>query len=111
MTEVANPLYLSPAVQAKALAEALNKLGFNADVRAWREFLLHPCVVIQCGKRHVQQVEYVFAAPEMGGDDRFWFWRCAPDDPLVMERITPISNVSATADLLARTIPQVREAV
>jgi hypothetical protein len=109
MTEVANPVYLSPAVQAEALAEALNQFGFGTSVWKWRDYLLHPCVVIRCGTRHVQQTEYVFAAPEMGGDDSWWFWRISPDDPLVMERVAPVTNISATADLLARTLPQIQD--
>jgi hypothetical protein len=109
MTELATPVYINPAIQAEALAEALNQQGFQTDVWKWRDYLLHPCVVIRCGTRHVQQTEYVFAAPEMGGDDSWWFWRISPDDPLVMERVAPVTNISATADLLARTLPQIRE--
>jgi hypothetical protein len=110
MTEVAAPVYLNPATQADALADALKALGFGAEVFKWRDYLLHPCVVIRCGARHVKQVEYVFAAPEVGGDDdTWWWWRVSPDDPLVMERILPVSLISATADLLARTLPQIQE--
>lgn len=103
-----NPVYLHPAVQADALAEALNQLGFTTAVMKQRVY--HPCVVVKCGAgRHVRQTEYIYVAPEPNSDGEWWFWRASPDDVLVMEKIAPISQVSATADLLARAIPQVRE--
>lgn len=111
MTEIAqNPVYLHPGVQAQALGAALDQLGFTTEVWKSRDFLCHPCIVIRCGQqRHVRQVEYVYAAPEINGERRWWFWRASSDDAATMEMIAPISQVSATADLLARALPQIRE--
>jgi hypothetical protein len=110
VTELAaNPVYLNPAEQAEALALALNALGFSTRVHKARQFMYHPCVVIHCGPtRHVKEPEYVYCAPEPSGD--YWFfWRVDPGDKLRVEKIAPIAQVSNTADLLARTIPQLEE--
>jgi hypothetical protein len=110
MTDVAvtspNPVFLSPAEQAEALAEALAQLGFSTEVWKSRDYMKHPCVAVRCGpKRHLQQTEYIYAAPNTRDGGEWWFWRTSPDDPLVMEVVYPISQISATADLLTRTFP------
>jgi hypothetical protein len=109
MTEVVDPVWVNPAVQAEALAKALRQIGFSTTVWKSRDYLEHPCVVVKCATRHLRQTEHIFAAPKLGGDDQFWFWRVSPHDPLTMELIAPISHVSASANLLARTITYVPE--
>jgi hypothetical protein len=113
MTDVAvtssNPVFLSPAEQAEALAQALAQLGFSTEVWKSRDYMYHPCVVVRCGTRHLLQTEYIFAGPNSRDSGEWWFWRASPDDPLVMEVVYPISQISATADLLARTIPQIQD--
>jgi hypothetical protein len=113
MTEITRfdliPICLSPADQAEALADALNRLGFTTNVwksrlrKSGNDYSENPCVLVRCGARHVRQPEIIYAAPRIG-DDQFWFYRVSPEDNLAMEQIAPISQVSATADLLARMI-------
>ena len=106
MTELANPVYLSPVRQAEALAYALAKFGYSAEVWKSRDYQIHPCVVVRCGpKIHLRQTEYVFAGPR-DGDDEWWFYRANPQDVTVLEQIAPISQVSNAAGLLKRTLPQ-----
>jgi len=113
MTEIAHPVYLKPSAQAEALAEALAKFGFSTEVRKWRDYLQHPCVVIRCGDGlHVRQTEYIYAAPLSGDPDgQYWWWRVSPDDPLTMTILAPISDVSVTVDVLMRsiTMPQIQD--
>jgi hypothetical protein len=114
MTEVEvtnpNPVFLSPAEQAEALAYALAQLGFSTEVWKSRNYQLHPCVAVKCGPYiHLRQPEYVFAAPNLHDGGEWWWWRASPDDPTVLEQVTPISQISAAADLLARTFPQIRD--
>jgi hypothetical protein len=112
MTEMVDvSVFLNPIEQTNALADALRRLGFTTRVWRTQNYMMHPCIVITCGPgRHLSYpTEYVYAAPEFNGDGRFWFWRANPDDPLIMEQIAPVSHVSATADLLARTITLSRE--
>jgi len=105
MSGQVRPVYLHPASQAEALAGALRGLGFKTTVWKSRDYMQHPCVVVDCGpERHLGRTEYIYAAPDP--DDRegpWWFWRPAPDDPLVMHPVAPISDVSVTADLVTRT--------
>jgi hypothetical protein len=106
MSGQVRPVYLHPGSQAEALAGALNRLGFTATVLKSRDYMQHPCVVVNCGReRHLDQTRYVFAAPDLNdGEGRWWFWRPSPHDPLVMEPVAPISDISVTADQLARTL-------
>ena len=105
MTGAVHPVYLHPGSQAEALGAALDRLGFTTRVLKSRDYLQHPCVVVNCGpQRHLLRAGYVYAAPEPGGDGTWWFWQPSPDDPLLMEPVAPISDVSATADLVARAV-------
>jgi hypothetical protein len=97
------PVYLSPVVQAEALAGALERAGFTARVLKSRDHMQHPCVVVTCGPgRHLERAEYVYAAPAPGWEGRWWFWQPSPDDPIVMTPVAPISDVSLTADRVTR---------
>lgn len=114
MTDIAavtgpNPIYVSPADQAKALAYALNALGYSTQVWKSRDFQLHPCIVVHCGPtRHIQNhAEYIYAAPDPHDGDWF-FWRVSPQDSITMEKVAALSQVSNAADLIARTLPQFR---
>jgi hypothetical protein len=112
MTDVAvtgpNPVILSPADQIDALASALAALGFSVAVNKVKGFTLHPCCVVSCGRtRHLRNVEMVFAADDDDGD--WWYFRVNPIDPIMSEKITPLSQPSAAADLLARTMPQISD--
>jgi hypothetical protein len=103
-----NPVYVSPAKQAEALAEALAQLGFSTQVQKSRSFQVHPRVIVHCGPtRHIANVEYIFAAPDPN-DGEWWFHRAIPDDPIRTEKIAPLSQVSNAADLIARTLPRFR---
>ena len=114
MSDVVHPVYLKPSAQAEALAEALAKFGLSTEVRKWRDYLQHPCVVIRCGDGlHVWQTEYIYAAPLSGDPDgQYWWWRVSPDDPLTMTILAPISDVSVTVAVLTQsiTMPQIRGA-
>jgi hypothetical protein len=103
-----NPVYISPADQAEALAEALAKLGFTVRVQKNRSFQRHPRITVHCGPtRHIQNIEQIFAAPDNDGE--WWFHRALPEDVLRTEKIAPLSQVSAAADLIARTLPKFRD--
>ena len=105
MSGTVQPVYLHPGSQADALAAALGRLGFTTTVLKSRDHMRHPCVAVSCGPgRHLLRTEYVYAAPDPGGDGRWWFWQPSPDDPLVMNPVAPISEVSATADLVTRSV-------
>jgi hypothetical protein len=98
------PVYLHPGSQAQALGAALGRLGFTAEVLTWGAHLQHPCVVVDSGPgRAVAVTEYVYAAPDEAG--LWWFWlSCSRLDPVDLEPVAPISDVSATADHLARAL-------
>jgi hypothetical protein len=98
------PVYLHPGNQAEALAAALNQLGFTAEVLRQRGHQQHPCIVVDSGPaRIVRATEYVYAGPDEAG--QWWFWvSSSQQDPVDLEPIAPISDVSATADHLARAL-------
>jgi hypothetical protein len=101
------PVYLHPAIQAGALGAALGRLGFTATVLTARDHQRHPCVVVDAGPgRAVRETAYVYAAPDEDG--RWWFWRSVPGDPLATERVAPLSDVSVTADRVAREMTSAR---
>jgi hypothetical protein len=102
------PVYLHPGSQARALGEALNALGFAAEVLKYGGHEQHPCVVVAGGpQRIVAATEYVYAAPDEAG--QWWFWVSSSlEDPVDLEPVTPISDVSAAADHLARTLTRAR---
>jgi hypothetical protein len=101
------PVYLHPGTQAGALGAALRRLGFTVTVLTARDHQLHPCVVVGGGPgRAVRERAYLYAAP--GEDGRWWFWRSVPGDPLATVRVAPISDVSVTADRVAREVTSAR---
>lgn len=107
MSGQVRPVYLHPGSQATALGAALTRLGFTAEVLKARDHRLHPCVVVGSGPaRTVDKTAYVYAAPDEAG--RWWFWRSAPDDPVSIEPVAPISDISVTADHIARALTRVR---
>jgi len=102
MSGTVRPVYLNPGTQAGALGAALARLGFTTEVLKARAHRMHPCVVVSSGlTRLLQQPEYVYAAPDDDGD--WWFWWPSPDDFMVLEPIARLSEVSVTADRIART--------
>lgn len=104
MSGQVRPVYLHPASQAKALGEALTGLGFSAEVLKGAAHQQHPCVVVGSGPaRSVAATEYVYAGPDESG--QWWFWvSCSAQDPVDLDPVAPISEVSVTADRLAREL-------
>jgi hypothetical protein len=102
------PVYLHPGSQAKALAAALNRLGFTAGVIKTREHRKYPCVAVDSGPaRTVKAVCYVYAGP--GEDGQWWFWASSVmGDPIALEAVAPLSEVSAAADAVARAVTLAR---
>jgi hypothetical protein len=99
-----SPVYLHPGRQAEALGAMLASYGFTTEVLKAQAHHEHPCVVVSGSLvRHMTQPEYIYAAPDPQ-DGTWWFWRPDADDELVMTKVSPIGDVSATADLFARTI-------
>jgi hypothetical protein len=102
------PVYLHPGDQAEALGEALSALGFTTEVLKTGGHQQHPCVVVTSGPgRVVRAAEYVYAGPDEAGQWLFWL-SCSLQDPLDLEPVAPISDVSVTADHLARTLAGAR---
>lgn len=98
----AQPVYLDPAAQAVELAHTLAQYGFTAQALIAQAHHLHPCVKVTGSYvRHVPSPEYVYAAPDEDG--AWWFWRPKASDPLDMEPVAPISEVSVTADQFSRS--------
>ena len=96
------PVYLSPAEQATSLAMTLAQYGFSTEVLTTKAYQQHPCVVVTGSYvRHVPHPEYIYAAPD--DDGTWWFWRPTSADPLEMEVVAPLSEVSVTADYFTRT--------
>jgi hypothetical protein len=57
--------------------------------------------------RVVAATEYVYAAPDESG--QWWFWVSSSlEDPVDLEPVAPVSDVSATADHLARALTRAR---
>lgn len=107
MSGQVRPVYLNPAVQAEALGAALSRLGFTAEVLRRGGHQQHPCIVIRSGPGLVAcRTEYVYAAPD--GDGDWWFWQPSVADIVAMERIAPVSEVSMTADVIARALTRAR---
>jgi hypothetical protein len=89
---------MKPSIQAWALADELNALGFWTVV-VTREHLgrRYPCLRVTSGRtRHVRFPELVYAAPV--GDDEWWFWFGD------MEPIAPIGLVGVAAEVIDATI-------
>jgi len=58
-------------------------------------------------QRVVAAAEYVYAAPDESG--QWWFWvSCSAQDPVDLDRVAPVSEVSVTADHLARELTSAR---
>jgi hypothetical protein len=108
MSGQVRPVYLHPGNQAVALGEALEKLGFTTEVLKSRAHQQHPCVVVDSGpERIVRATEYVYAGPDKAG--QWWFWLSSSlEDPVDLEPVAPISDVSVTADHLARALTRAR---
>jgi hypothetical protein len=107
MSGTVRPVYLNPGSQAEALGAALTGLGFTVEVLRRDGHHQHPCVVVNSGPaRVVYRTEYVYAAPDDDGD--WWFWQPSASDPVAMERIAPVSDVSVTADHVDRTLTRAR---
>jgi hypothetical protein len=108
MSGQVRPVYLHPGNQAEALGEALAKLGFTTEVLKTGGHQQHPCVVVGSGPgRVVRATEYVYAGPDEGG--QWWFWVSSSlEDPVDLEPVAPVSDVSVTADHLARTLTAAR---
>jgi len=107
MSGAVRPVYLHLGNQAQALGAALRRLGFTTMVLTSRAHRRHPCVTVGSGPdRAAHRVEHVYGAPDDDGD--WWFWRPSPDDPVVMERVAPLSDVSVTADAIARVLTSAR---
>jgi hypothetical protein len=98
------PVYLHPGSQAKALAAALCRLGFIAGVLKSHEHRMHPCVAVDSGPaRTVKAVCYVYAAPDE--ESQWWFWASSVmGDPIALEAVAPLSEVSVAADAVARAV-------
>lgn len=108
MSGQVRPVYLHPGNQAEALGDALAKLGFTTEVLKTRAHQQHPCVVVDSGpEQTMQATEYVYTGPDEAG--QWWFWLSSSlEDPVDLEPVAPISDVSATADHIARTLTRAR---
>jgi hypothetical protein len=104
MSGQVRPVYLHPGKQAEALCAALSRLGFTAELLKQGGHQQHPCIVVDSGpQRIVRAAECVYAGPDEAG--QWWFWVSSSlDDPVDLEPVAPISDVSATADRLARAL-------
>lgn len=101
------PVYLRPGEQARALAGALNRLGFTAVVLTGHDHRKHPCVTVTSGPGRVMETAgFVYVAPDEDGTWRFWL--PSRDDQLVLESLAPISEVSVTADAVDRALTRAR---
>ncbi len=108
MSSQVRPVCLHPGDQAQALGEALSRLGFTTEVLRSGGHQQHPCVVVTSGPAGIMRAaEYVYAGPDEGGQWLFWL-SCSRQDPLDLEQVAPISDVSVTADHLARTLTRAR---
>jgi len=108
MSSQVRPVCLHPGDQALALGEALARLGFTTEVLKSGGHQQHPCVVVTSGPARVMRAaEYVYAGPDQAGQWLFWL-SCSQQDPLDLEPVAPISDVSVTADHLARTLTAAR---
>jgi hypothetical protein len=108
MSGLVRPVYLHPGTQAEALGEALGRLGFTAEVLRSGAHQQHPCIVVDSGPARIMRAaEYVYAGPDEAG--QWWFWvSCSQQDPVDLEPVAPISDVSATADHIARALTRAR---
>jgi hypothetical protein len=108
MSGQVRPVYLHPVNQAEALCAALNALGFTAELLKQGGHQQHPCIVIGSGPARIAHAtEYVYAGPDQAS--QWWFWvSSSRDDPVDLEPVAPISDVSATADHLARALTRAR---
>lgn len=108
MSGTVQPLYLHPGVQAEALGDALARLGFTATVLRRGGHMQHPCIVVGTGPgRIARATEHVYAAPDDAG--HWWFWLSASlEDPVDLDPVAPLSDVSVTADHIARTLTRAR---
>ena len=108
MSGTVRPVYLHPGTQAEALGVVLAGLGFTVEVLKSGAHQQHPCVVLTSGPARVMRAaEYVYAGPDEAGRWLFWVSRSL-DDPVDLEPVAPISDVSVTADHLARTLARAR---
>ena len=109
VSEPVGPVYLHPGAQAESLGQALAGLGFTVRVLRARAHQNHPCVLVGSGPgRVVRAAGCVYAGPDQDGVWRFWLALQA--DPLAMEPLAPISDVSVTADAVDRALTLARAA-
>jgi hypothetical protein len=108
VSNTVRPVYLHPGSQAEALRAALSRLGFTAELLKRGGHQQHPCIVVDSGPgRTVRAAEYVYAGPDEAG--QWWFWiSVSLEDPVDLEPVAPISDVSATADRIARALTRAR---
>jgi hypothetical protein len=103
----ADPVYLSPHAQAGALAGALEQRGFTAAKLTSHAKGGHPCVKVDSGPgRIVTAPGLVYAGP--GDDGVWWFWLASQSDPLDLEPIALLSDISVTADAIDRALTRAR---
>jgi hypothetical protein len=101
------PVYLNPHAQAGALAAALTRLGFTAEKLPGHARGGHPCVTVETGPgRIVTAPGLVYAGP--GDDGAWWFWLASQSDPIGLEPLALISDVSVTADAIDRALTRAR---
>lgn len=101
------PVYLNPHAQAGALALALRRLGFTAEKLTGHAKGGHPCVKVESGPgRVVTTPGLVYAGP--GDDGAWWFWLASRSDPLDLEPLAMLSDVSVTADAVDRALTAAR---
>lgn len=101
------PVYLNPHAQAGALAVALRRLGFTAVTLASHAKGGYPCVRVETGPgRIVTGPRLVYAGP--GDDGAWWFWLASRSDPLDLEPVALLSDVSVTADAIDRALTRTR---
>jgi hypothetical protein len=101
------PLWLDPAVQARALAALLARLGLAAEVVNDPAGAAPPCVAVSGLAAGGVAYGYVHAAQDRDGVWRWWL--ALPGGP-ALEAGAPLCEVSLTADAVSRALVRAGQA-
>jgi hypothetical protein len=101
------PVWLDPAVQARALAALLARLGLAAEVVGDRDGTAIPCVAVSGFAAGGVAYGYVHAAQDQDGVWRWWL--ALPGGP-ALEAGAPLCEVSSTADAVVRALARAAQA-
>lgn len=101
------PLWLDPAVQARALAALLARLRLAAEVVDDPAGAVAPCVAVSGLAAGGVAYGYVHAAQDQDGVWRWWL--ALPGGP-ALEAGAPLCEVSLTADAVSRALARAAQA-